>query len=215
MGKFAVCPYPTIRNANWYGQSLLQPIARDIALLDIVEESAVRAIQSLSVRPIIHQVPPESSEEDVSDIHAALTNTGSNGVITIPLLERSIGPDGGETVLETQRIQVLEDRASGEGMDAIEFLLNYYPTRITRALGVPDDLGLTTTNSGSYAKSQTEDEAVVNPVHAQDRDYVINFFNTYVIPWMIKPNERFLPPGYRLPRFKRAEEKWDGETIDV
>lgn len=215
MGKYAVCPYPTLRNANWYGQSLLQPIARDIDLLDIVEESAVRSIQALSVRPIIHQVPPEAKDDDVEDIHNALVNTGSNGVITIPMLERGVTAGGDETILETQKITVLEDRASGEGMDAIEFLLNYYPTRITRALGVPDDLGLTTTDAGSYAKSQTEDSAVVHPVHAQDRDYVINFFNVYVIPWMIKSNDRFLPPGYRLPRFRRSDERRQGTPIEL
>lgn len=215
MGKFAVCPYPTLRNANYYGQSLLQSIARDVDLLDIIEESAVRSIQALSVRPIIHQVPPESKDDDVEDIHNALVNVGSSGVVTIPLLERAIGPDGSETVLETQRITVLEDRASGEGMDAIQYLMDYYPTRITRALGVPDDLGLTSTEGGSYAKARTEDLAVVSPVHAQDRDYVVNFLNVYVIPWMIKMNEHFLPPGYRLPRFRRSDEWSRGVPVEM
>lgn len=206
MGKFAVLPYPNLRNGNWYGTGLVQPAMCAIQQLMQAEEAATRTINRLSIRPIKLEHTDDTDESLINGLANALANMDSASVLrySLPRSEDAQGND--QQMLETIRISVLEDRASADGLKMVVEALLYFQREVNREFGVPDDIGMTTTDSGSYAKSKTEEEAVVDPSTFEDRDYVRSFLNVYFIPNAIKYNWPVLPPGFMLPRFGRHDE---------
>lgn len=205
MGKFAFIPYPTIRNGNWYGNSLVQPVMCDVEFLVNAEESAIRTMRTLSVRPLLHKYKAGLAKRSVSAMHEALKQLESSSVLSVEMREKVDNQGGDGDMVADQEFEVLPDRASPEGIKMTGQLVEMYVRRINRVMGVPDDLGLTTTEGGSYAKAKTEDESVVRPATQQDRQYVANFVNTWFVPNALRYNWPFLPPGLKMPRIRNHQ----------
>lgn len=210
MTYIAVTPYPRLQNLNYYGQSLIQPILRSLRLLQGVEEKGLRALSALAMKDVIIEYDINDKKRlDIMTLASGIRNGQAGSVITVPSLERD--PDG-KALLSSFVIKVLDSRAEPEAISLILQYLEYYPKEINRAFGMPDDIGMTTVDGGAYAKSANENVTVIDPVHAQDRDFIRGFMNNTIIPWMVKPNYlgpngiSILPPGYQLPRYGKDDE---------
>jgi phage gp29-like protein len=80
--------------------------------------------------------------------------------------------------------------------------------RITRNLGLPDDLGFTSTSVGSHAKAREEMDMFLAYV-SRNQQYIKDIVNRQIVPAMILYNFSKLPDNYRLPSlvFESIEEK--------
>lgn len=212
LGKYFIAPYPFLANGNYYGQSLVQPIVPYAELLNEVLEAQGIAQAAFSSNPIILKFTNQI--KNIQKMVKDLTQTKKLAVIALEM-ERIV-QDGEDThVVETQTVDVLPSRADAEGIKSGQWLAEFLTREIKRGLGVPDDIGLTSATGGAYAKAKVEEQSVVMPVHAQDRDYVCNFLNVWWIPNVIKTNYGKLPRSYRLPRFRRSDDKLPGTPINL
>lgn len=199
LDKFVIGTYPYLRDGNHYGTSILKSVAFDVQLLEIMEEAQTRGVKMLSIRPVIHwEKDKDRTVEEINNIRNAIFNMESASVISLPM---DLVPGNEEAgVQKSDQIQVLEDRASPDGVKLIIDIIDMLQKRITRNLGLPDDLGFTSTGVGSFAKSKTEMDMFLAFV-TRNQQYIRDVVNRQIIPAMVKYNFSSFPDKYRLPQF--------------
>lgn len=197
--KFVIATYPFDINGNPYGRSELQSIYNDVKLLEILEQYRAKAIQYLCVKPIIYRYNPERDDTIVGAARNSVYNLESFSIISLPLSQNPSDPSGAPIIDDI--LEVLEDRASSDGLAAVENVIDQIQKRILNALGIPDDLGFTTQPIGSYAKSQTE-LTMFNSRILNDQSYLEGIINRQIIPSLVHYNWRHLPDTYVLPKFQ-------------
>lgn len=211
LDKFLVVTYPYIEHGKLYGRSLMQSIYFDVELIQILEETISEGTRRLSIRPLIHyylnEELPEAERQRVAKI---LWSLGSGDIVSLPMNMAPV--DSTKPTFKAQDIEVLEDRASPNGVNIILDWLNILYTRVNRVLGTPDDLGFSTTQTGSYAKSKEEMNLYTQNVVAL-QTFVEGMVTRKVFPIMLKWNLPFLfdLPLYKFPEFRlgTVEEEFD------
>ena len=209
LNKFLIGTYPYLVDGNHYGTSILKSIAFDVDLLEILEEAQTMGVKALAIRPIIHWFNKKNrTKEDVADIQSKLFNMGSSSVVSLGMNLLPGLEDKG--MVKSDEIQVLEDRASSQGVALIIDVIDMLQKRITRNLGLPDDLGFTSTGVGSHAKAREEMDMFLTHV-ARNQQYIEDVVNRQIIPAMVQYNLSTIPETYRLPNlvFESIEEKND------
>lgn len=197
--KFVIGTYPFDILANKYGRSELQPIFNDVKLIEILEQYRAKAIQALCVKPIIYYYNPQKDDSLISAGQNAVAQLESFSVIPFPLRINPSDPNA--ELIKDDLVEVMEDRASADGLAAVENAINQIQKRILNALGIPDDLGFTSTPAGSYAKSQTELD-IFNSKLMTDQDYIEGIINEQLVPSLVEYNYRALPDNYKCPKFQ-------------
>jgi hypothetical protein len=197
--KFIIGTYPYLRDGNHYGTSILKSIAFDVDLLEIMEEAQTRGVKMLTIRPVVHwEKDKDRTKEEIAKIRAAIFNIESASVISLPM---DLIPGNEEAGLQkSDEIQVLEDRASSDGVALINDIIDMLQKRITRNLGMPDDLGFTSAGVGSFAKAKEEMDMFLAYV-IRNQQYIKDVVNRQIIPPMVKYNFSSFPDKYRLPQF--------------
>jgi hypothetical protein len=204
--KFVTGAYPFLRDGNHYGTSIVKSIAFDVELLEILEEAQTRGIKMLTIRPIIHwEKNKDRTQEEINIIRNAIFNVESASVVSLPMDLIPGAEDGG--FVKADEIEVLDDRASPEGVALINEVIDMLQKRITRNLGLPDDLGFTSSGVGSFAKAKEEMDMFLAFVN-RNQQYIKDIVNSQIIPAMVQYNFSSFPDKYRLPNlvFESIEE---------
>ena len=198
--KFVTAPWPYLSNGNHYGVSELQSILHDVKALEIIEEAEIRGIQALTVRPIIHwYLANATNQDELALVREALQKSDMLATVSLPsdgaFRENALGE-----LQKNHLFEVLEDRASHDGVELIRDVIDMLQKRILRNMGIPDDLGFSTSTVGSYAKAKEEMNMFLARLKRY-QEWVENLVNKQILPDMITPNFE-LPEGYRLPQFR-------------
>lgn len=205
--KFAYAPWPSTIDGNPYGRSILQPVYHDVISLEELERSRVLASQLLAVKPMIHRYSVDKGDRET--IRGQLLTIGSGTVLS---LQSEPNPDKPGEFAATDTFEVLEDRASPQGLQEVKEIIEQYEKRIMRAMGIPDNMGLTSTITGSYAKSFVERDMYMSRI-ADTQKWVSKVCNKFLVPAMVRYNFPNLPNEYTLPKmsFQSVEEEYESE----
>ena len=214
LDKFIIAPYPTLRHGRYYGESALKSIYFDVQLIDVLEKALAEGVRRLSVRPIIHHYIGENkSQEELTADRNALYEMDSGSVISFPAI-----PDPDGKPIPQHDVRVLEDRANPEGTVVTQAYLETLYKRVNRNLGIPDDLGFTSTGVGSLAKSKEEMSLFTQNI-VRMQEWIENWVNKQVMPSFIQYNYPSLlkKSKYQIPvfRFGTIEEDFDLTKSDM
>src|SRR5690606_4668476 len=199
LDKFVIGAYPYELLANRYGRSELQSLFNDVKLLEILEQYRARAIQLLGSKTVLHYGTLERDEAVLNQVTNSINNMESFSVIHLPLVQNPTDPT--LQGIKDDLLEVLEDRASPEGLKHMQEAIDFYVKRILNVMGIPDDLGYVTTPVGSRAKAETEEKMIDN-IRMQDQEYLESLVNNQVICSMIEYNYRVLPDSFCYPKFQ-------------
>jgi len=214
LNKFIVVPYPYLEHGKYYGTSGLQSIYFDVKVIEILEQALSEGIRRLSIKPMIYYYNGEEmTDDDLKKMKTALYNMDGGSVFSVMAM---VDPDTNKSIPRDD-IRVLEDRASPDGLALVTDFLDILYRRVNRTLGVPDDLGFTTTAAGSYAKSK-EEFSLYDQTIVRNQKFIEMFTNRQIIPSFIKYNYPALYDSYdyNLPQFRfgAIEEDFDLKVID-
>jgi hypothetical protein len=210
--KFLVVTYPYIEHGKFFGTSMLQSIYFDVKLIEVLEESYAEGTRRLAIRPIIHHFMGEDmSNSDLQIMRSRLYNLDSGALVSLPAEQKEDG-----TLNPLHDIKVMDDRASADGTSLIKDLLDILYKRVNRSLGLPDDLGFSNAQIGSFAKAKEEMNLYTQSI-VNNQTFIEGFVNRHIIPSMIRYNFPSLlsERTYKLPvfRFGSVEEEYDTATI--
>ncbi len=215
LGKFLILTYPYLKHGNYYGQSGLQSIYFDVKVLDILERAKIDGVRRLSIRPLLHYYQSENMDaKDLQEMKKALYNIDSGSLIDLPATTDAEG----KNLIPQHEIKVLEDRASAEGMALVTDMLDIIYKRINRTLGLPDDLGFSNAEIGSYAKAKEEMNLYTQTI-VNNQGLIENFVNRQLVPALVRHNYPTIlnDRNYKLPRmrFGSVEEDFDTAKADM
>ncbi len=197
--KFVVSPFPVLKEGNYYGVSELQSIRHDVKVLELLERNRVEGVSSLMVKPIIHKyINTGRGSGDTEDALDAVSKFNEASVIQLPADRNEAGAFEPADILE-----VLPNRSEPDVIEGMAEIIIQHEKKINRALGIPDDMGLSTTTNGSLAKAQVESN-VFNLKLLECQQWLENTINNQIFPDMVKYNFKYLPDEYRLPQWKYA-----------
>jgi transcriptional regulator with XRE-family HTH domain len=193
--RFYYAPWPWLHGENYLGISEIEAIRQEIELLNINKKAATDIAHKVSVFPIVH-------ERANPDFDTIVDQMGAGDILHLPaeIVRKS---DGSKELLTTQRINPFPDRTSQNGLNQLTDRIDSDGKDISRTLGVPDQLGLTDLDSGSYALSKT----VFNLFSARPENaqiWVSNAVNSQIIRDIVRFNhpDWLEDPEYFVPRFR-------------
>lgn len=196
-----IVTYPYFSHGNPYGQSGLISVLPDVLAINALEKAQSEGARALAIKSLLHHYLAENMEEnEVEEVRADLANMMSGSVVSWPA---DIDKDG--KLAPMHSVEVIEDRASAAGLDIINKYLDRLYKRVSRNMGLPDDLGFTGTNIGSLAKAAEESNLYLQCL-ADAQLFIADFVNRQIIPLLIKYNypEALEDPDYRIPQFTFA-----------
>lgn len=197
---FVVGTWPRIKGGNLYGWSSIQPVLHDIKALQIIEEAQTLGVQSLVVKPIIHWYLANATDKrEIESIRMMLTTHGALQALSLKSPQK-VGENQIAGLAKAHEFEVLDDRASHDGVELIKDVIDFLQKRILRTYGLPDDLGFTTTSVGSLAKASEEMNLFLARIR-QIQVWIEGIVNRHIVPWMVLYNWE-LPERYMLPKFR-------------
>jgi hypothetical protein len=199
--KFLVVTYPYLSHGNYYGQSGLIAVEPDVKFIELLERAQSEGIRALAIKSLEHHfLAEEMSDQQVEEVKTNLAAIQAGSVISFPA---SQDKDGKFTPKHV--VKVIDDRASSDGLKIITDLLSTLYKRVSRNMGLPDDLGFTGTNVGSLAKASEESNLYLQAL-VDAQNFITTFVNRQIIPLLIKYNYPSVldDPNYRVPRFTFA-----------
>jgi hypothetical protein len=213
--KIVIGTYPYVQHGRHYGRSVIQPIHYDVQMIQALENLLTQGIQRLTLKQIIYYYHgDEMSESDVQKKQRALYNADGGAVFAFHC---EVDPNRG-TAIRGDDIRVLESLADPQGIVLITDYLQILYKRASRILGIPDDLGLTNTNVGSYSKA-VEEMNILTLFGITDQEWIENIVNRQIFPSMIQYNYNSVLQNreYKLPEFRLGslEEGIDSEKAEM
>jgi len=211
--KFLITTYPYLEHGKYYGTSILQSVYFDIKMIEILERAQAEGVRAFCVNPIVHHyLAHDLSLDDLSSVQEKIFNLDSGSLISLPGTQDDKGQ-----IQPSHSISVLEGRAEWEGVELIKNVLDVLYKRVNRRLGLPDDLGFTSTKIGSLAKAAEEFNLYTQTI-VSNQDFIESFVNKQIVPAMIKYNYPSLVENhdYILPKFQfdTVEEDALSEFLD-
>lgn len=210
--KFILTTYPYVTHGSHYGTSILQSIYFDVKMIEILEQAYSNGVRSLAIKSIEHHfIGDNLSSQELEDVQNSLFNLESSSLISLPATQNSNGD-----MIKQHDIKVMEDRASAEGTKLIKDLLSILYKRVNRSLGLPDDLGFSNTNVGSFAKAKEEMNLYTQTI-VNNQEFIANFVNKKIIPYMVKYNYPSLcsTKEYKLPKFVFDTVEEDALAVNI
>lgn len=199
-GAFVFGVWPRLHAGNYLGMSDLESVRHDILLLEKKEEALAKTVRGLSTRPLVHTFDPLSGTEAEALMRKRVIAEGvsgkSDGVIHL------IGTSKNEKNewQPEETLEVLDDRTGFEALKALAMTIAESKKEIKRALGLPDDLGSSTVNSGSWAKASQVFDIFVSSAESAQR-WIAALINSQIISDIIQYNYPDLPKGYKRPKW--------------
>lgn len=155
---FHVFTYPEVRPGSLhYGVSELKKIHREWFTKDTLKKYRNIGLENFAYPLMVvtydeSRYRPGSAQWD--ELVGILTGLKNDSRVAIP---GGTNPSSGEIVAGA-KIEFLAPDFAGGGFEAFEQAIASEDKAIARNLGLPDDLGFTTTGSGSYSKAAQEFE---------------------------------------------------------
>ncbi len=195
--KFIVSPFPVLKEGNYYGVSELQSIRHDVKVMELLERKRAEGVSSLMVKPIIHKyINTGRSKDDTAAAHDSIDKFDESSVIHLPADRNESGD-----FVPGDMLEVLPNRSEPDVVEDMAGIIVQHEKKINRALGIPDDMGISTTTSGSFAKARVENN-IFNLKLLECQQWLENTINSQIFPDMVKFNFKYLPDEYRLPQWK-------------
>ena len=201
-GAFVWAVWPRLHAGNWLGESELESIRHDVLLLEKLEKAQAINSDQMAKKAAVHTFIGNRDDDEQTTVNNAIDNALVGNRNAIVHLVGQQNPDFTLGVLD--KIDILEDRSAPESLKQTAKIISEEKKEITRALGVPDDLGMTTAASGSWAKSQTEFSLFISRAEEIQR-FAVDIVNRDIIADMIRFNFDTLPDGYKCPFWEYPE----------
>jgi len=202
--KFVYFVYPYILDGNFYGQSVLKPLYptwRAKKRLNIITPIAY---ELRSLPPVIAKYAQTLNGGKAAAENVSL-NIKDNTSIQLP-----------SRVGEKGELQPLIELSFLEGgfanYEDLRKQIDEYDKDISRGLGVPDDIGYTSTDTGSNAKARTQIEVFYDLI-IQEQERLEDLVNKQIIKQLIEvnfgqqkeyPKFKFVRTNYNLLQLKIA-----------
>ncbi len=201
-GAFVWAVWPRIHAGNWLGQSELEAIRHDVLLLEKLEKAQAINTDQTVKKAVVHTYNAVRSPEEQDISNKAIDNAllgNKNGIVHLPATQ-----DINLKLAASDEIEILQDRTAPEALKQTSKIIDESKKEISRALGLPDDLGMTTATSGSWAKAQTVFNLFISRAEEVQR-FVVDVVNRDIISDIIRFNFDTLPDGYKCPFWEYPE----------
>lgn len=197
LSKFLVLPWPNNAHGNAYGISLLETIYEDVRLIRVLEAAQEEGVRAVMLKALLHHyAQADLNDDDLESLKADLMSLQSGSLISF---QADFDKEGKFT--PRHMIEVLESRADPEGLKLTESILERLYKRVNRVLGMPDDMGFTTTTVGSLAKAREEGTVYMQEIVSMQK-WIEGWVNRNLIPLIMRYNFPTLTLGpFKQPRF--------------
>jgi hypothetical protein len=209
---FAYGVWPYVHAGSHLGISDLECLACDLERLDAITQSILGNADRNANKVVLHFYNAlERSKDESKRVNAEIDgafNATNGGVLHVAGSE-----DKDKKFIRQDHFEILEQRGNDEMLTKLSEQEAELKKEIKRALGLPDDLGSTTSPNGSWAKAKEEMNMFVLEA-AKGQTWVADWMNTQIIPKMVKAEFPNLPENYSCPEFTfpEVEEKFALDT---
>lgn len=153
-GMFHVFTYPRVKAGNYYGQSDLRSIYREYYSKKILKQYRNIGLENFGF-PVVICVYDETmykkGSENYNSLMSMVRRLKDDARIALPGKVMETGE-----IMPGARIEFLQPNFAGGGFNAFKQAIDDEDKAIARNLGLPDDLGFSTTGTGSNAKARTQ-----------------------------------------------------------
>lgn len=195
--KFLIGTWPLLEFGNFFGTSELQSVMTDVMLLERLEKARADGVTRLLVKPIIHEYQGNNrSNKESWQIMDMVDNIQSGQALHFQV--DYVGENASKMVWDT--LTVLDPRSDPAALVHTTEIINQMEKRITRTIGVTDDIGQTSSPTGSYARASIHYDSFRSKVHFIQK-WICELVNQQLIkPWL-EINYPNLPMGYESPYY--------------
>lgn len=208
--SFIIGTYPYLTQGNYYGVSEYQSIRNLVTEYDNLTAMLDKGLQFIACKPIIHYFAVDRDGEEINQSKSVVKQLDNYSVAHLPM-KKLMGTTK-EEYGELDKLVVLDDRASTEGLKQLKQQLDKKEKNIRHSLGVPDDLGFTDTGVGSYAKAKEQGSLLVSKVERM-QFWLEDIINNQIIKQLVDLNY----PGFGIyPKFffEETEEEVTTEKVN-
>jgi len=207
--RFLIGTWPKLKWGNFHGRSDLQSILHDIEILEKLEAASVLGAESSSFKNRLLWLDGTLTADQYDAVRNAFRQASGGGQIEMPMVEDSDGRP-----IKAVQSEIEEDRSSPDTLKHVQFMIQEYIKRISRSLGVPDDLGNVSVSVGSWAKAKESFNMFVSTVEAA-QEWVEQLANK-ILKTIVYYNFNTLPKNYKIPRwsFDAIEEDYENARAD-
>jgi len=191
--KFLICTWPYKKDGNYYGNSAYKEIFKDIIVKQELEKLRNKGYEFTLIPSIINHYDNSLPDDTASALKNAINNMRNASIVHIPC-ERNT-----DDTLITPELKILEGRESSSAFASLQDTIDKIETRIKRKLGIPDEMGITDTKSGSNAKAEVQFNIFADSVD-QMHKWLETQINGQLIPKIIGYNYT-VPADYKYPKF--------------
>jgi len=178
--KFIYFVYPNIKDGNYYGESALKPIYQLWRVKKRLGLIAPIAFELRFIPPIINEYYEGLDKPSQTAVKNAVSDMRNYSRVSIP---SRLDEKGGLHPLANLKILNTEIN----NFDDIKSHMEYLDKEIARSLGVPDEIGFSTTNVGSNAKANTQIK-VFNQLVKEEQKKIERLVNEQILKPLIDVN---------------------------
>ena len=200
--KLIIASYPYIISGNYYGKSEFYEIKDDIDLLNDLECYQKQGFKYICGKPLIHAYDALSEDGGRNEINKVneMENWSIMHVPGMTVIDEQTDKTEFRTMCE---ISVMDSRADSEGLVQVKEKIDEIKKDIKRKLGVPDEIGITSDQGGSYAKAKTQLNIFWSKVE-KTHYWLEDIINKQLIQQLIDLNYD-IPENYQYPVMKFEE----------
>jgi len=151
---FHVFTYPRVRAGNFYGQSDLRCVYREYYSKKVLKQYRNIGLENFGFPVVVcvydeKEFPKGSAK--YNSLMAMIRRLKDDSRIALPGKRAESGE-----IMPGAKVEFLQPNFSGGGFSAFKAAIDDEDKAIARNLGLPDDLGFSTTGTGSNAKARTQ-----------------------------------------------------------
>ena len=211
LDSFIIGTYPYLTQGNYYGTSEYHSIRNLVKEYEDLTAMMDQGLQFIANKPIIHHFPTDRNPTITASINAAIDQLDNTSILHIEMKE-ILDATGKGDFKELDKLDVLPDRASVAGLAQLREQLEKKEKLIKRSLGVPDDMGFTDTEMGSYAKAKEQGTLLVAKVERMQL-WLEDIINNQIIKQLIDLNYPDCE-NYPIFFFEETEEEVTTEKVN-
>lgn len=201
---FVFAPWPSEGASNWLGEPIIESLLHDVKLGQKTEQALAQNTHLMSRRTLIHRY---NANRDEDEIALAKTAVAAIDQGKMPQFPCEVGDDG--KLVHSDELEIMQDRTGTMALMKLWELASSIWARVKRAIGLPDDIGLTNVTSGSFAKAKVSFDMLAAAASA-GQDWISAMVNDQIIADILQFNFPDRPRAYRDPAWipQEIEEKF-------
>lgn len=205
---FVYVPWPSEGASNWLGEPILESLIHDVELGQKTEQALAKNTHLMSRRTMIHYFDALTRDKDEIDLaKRAVAEIDQGRMPQFPC-----GVDENGKLVRKDELEIMQDRTGTMSLMKLWELASSIWSRVKRAIGLPDDIGLTNVTSGSFAKAKVSFDMLAAAA-SDGQDWVSAMVNDQIIADILEFNYPDRPRTYRDPAWvpQEIEEKFSLE----